>query len=666
MSEPPPQGEPATRTEKRGRNPLTILLLLGVGATVLFLIGSPGEGDSELSWKEFEGYLDRGPGAIEELTLFRGDWEFRGKWSAKLAKEKGEGFVVKVPNHETYITPEFERARIWPNVAKYRTRDPSRFWEYLLPIIPWIILIGLFWFIFLRQLRSSGGPSGVLSFGKSRAKLHTKEHVNVTFEDVAGIEEAKEEVQEIVAFLKNPGRFQRLGGRVPKGVLLVGSPGTGKTLLAKAIAGEADVPFFAISGSDFVEMFVGVGASRVRDLFKQARENSPCIIFLDEIDAVGRKRGAGLGGGHDEREQTLNAILVEMDGFDTDEGIIILAATNRPDILDAALLRPGRFDRQIVVDMPDVKGREGILRVHARGIKIGPDVDLKVLARGTPTFSGADLEAVMNEAAIIATMKDKDYVEMSDLEEARDKVKWGRQKRSRVMEAEDRRITAFHEAGHALVAHHLPKAEPLHKVTIIPRGMALGATMQLPERDRYHMQRKRLLAMIQVLFAGRLAEEMFCDDISSGAQNDIERATELARRMVTEWGMSERIGPINYREGEEHLFLGKEVARSKTHGEQVALEIDEEVKKIILECYEATRAVLEEHRSEVEAIAAALLKYEVLSGEEVAVILRGDSVEAYRRRKAAAAGEAKPPPEAATRESEDDVDDLEAKGHFAY
>ncbi|MHC4473639.1 MAG: ATP-dependent zinc metalloprotease FtsH, partial [Planctomycetota bacterium] len=509
MSDPADRKDPE-RPERRPRGVLTLVLVLGLAATVLFVFGSYPSGTEKVSWQDFKRELQAG--AIDQLVLNRGEWYFEGTRKAVGEDDAGKPFIVRVPS-ENFITSEFIEEEVLPFVGSFEVKDPSRFWDYFLPLIPWIVLIIFFWFLFIRQMRSPSGPSGVLSFGKSRAKMHTKEHVNVTFEDVAGIEEAEEEVGEIVAFLKDPSRFQRLGGRVPKGVLLVGAPGTGKTLLAKAIAGEADVPFFSISGSDFVEMFVGVGASRVRDLFKQARENSPCIIFLDEIDAVGRRRGAGLGGGHDEREQTLNAILVEMDGFDTDAGIIIIAATNRPDILDPALLRPGRFDRQIAVDMPDLRGREGILKVHARNVKLGPDVDLSVLARGTPGFSGADLEAVMNEAALLATMKDKEAVEMEDLEEARDKVKWGRQKKSRVMEAEDRRITAFHESGHALVAHVLPDAEPLHKVTIIPRGMALGATMQLPERDRYHLQRRRLEAMIMVLFAGRIAEEMFCDDV---------------------------------------------------------------------------------------------------------------------------------------------------------
>ncbi len=669
----PPEGTPSPRRERRLRGPLTMILILGFGAILLFAFGNYPKGSKELTWAEFRTLLAQGPGTIERLELLRQEWVLVGTLTNEA--KYGKSFRVRIPNHETYITPEFEEKEIAPNVGTYIARDPSRFVEIMVSLLPWAVMIALFYFFFIRQMRSPSGPSGVLSFGKSRARMQTKEHVNITFDDVAGIDEAKEEVQEIVEFLKNPLRFQRLGGRVPKGVLLVGAPGTGKTLLAKAIAGEADVPFFSISGSDFVEMFVGVGASRVRDLFKQARENSPCIIFLDEIDAVGRKRGAGVGGGHDEREQTLNAILVEMDGFDTDAGIIIIAATNRPDILDPALLRPGRFDRQIVVDMPDLKGREGILRIHARNVKLAPDIDLKILARGTSSCSGADLEAVINEAALIATMKDREFVEMEDLEEARDKVKWGRQKKSRVLELEDRRITSFHESGHALVAHYLSDAEPLHKVTIIPRGMSLGATMQLPDRDRYHMSRRRLLAIVQVLFAGRVAEEMFCDDITSGAQNDIKRATEIVRRMVTEWGMSEKIGPVNYREGQEHLFLGAEITRTRNHSEQIGLEIDLEVRRILDESYNLAKIVIEDHRAEIEALAAQLLKYEVLSGREVAAIFEGDSVEAVRaaakrRTERARNGTATEEP---AEQSESDADeenhgegDLGAKGKFAY
>ncbi|MEN8148413.1 MAG: ATP-dependent zinc metalloprotease FtsH [Planctomycetota bacterium] len=655
--------------ERRPRGILTILLVVAMGATILFVFGEGGGGAEKLDWLDFDRRLENGD--VGRLTVIRDEWVLTGTWKETGPDGREQSFRVALP-HPEILDREYIETRIRPNVTRFTTEFPSRFWAYLLPIIPWILLIGLFWFLYMRQSRSAGGPPGMLSFGKSRARMHRSEHTTVTFEDVAGIEEAKEEVGEIIAFLKNPMRFQRLGGRVPKGVLLVGAPGTGKTLLAKAISGEADVPFFSISGSDFVEMFVGVGASRVRDLFKQARENSPCIIFLDEIDAVGRKRGAGLGGGHDEREQTLNAILVEMDGFETDEGIIILASTNRPDILDPALLRPGRFDRQVVVDMPDLKGRLAILEVHARNVKLDPDVDLTVIARGTPSFSGADLAAVVNEAALLATMKDKDSVELDDLEEARDKVRWGRQKRSRVLELEDRRITACHESGHALVAQYEDDAEPLHKVTIIPRGMALGATMQLPERDRYHMQKSRLLAMITVLFGGRVAEEMFCDDITSGAQNDIERATEIARRMVTEWGMSERIGPIHYREGQEHVFLGHDVMKQRHHSEKTAVEIDEEVRRIVEECHERARTILDGHRAEMESLTDALLRYEVLTGREVEAVLDGMSVEAHRRsatkkkRKAGSPADSSAGKDPGPADEPRTEDEPSAEGGFAY
>ncbi len=638
----PADGDGRGKKDRRPRGILTLVVVGALAAALLFAVSGQGRSSRDVEWYAFLGLLEK-QGAVERLTLVRGDWRFEGVFGPG-TPDTGRSFTVDIPNHETFLTPDFLDRKVRPAVREFRIANPSRTGDYILSFLPWLVLLLLFWFLFFRQMRANSGPAGVLSFGRSRAKMHTKEHVSVTFDDVAGVEEAREEVREIVAFLKNPARFQRLGGRVPKGVLLVGSPGTGKTLLAKAIAGEAEVPFFSISGSDFVEMFVGVGASRVRDLFRQARESSPCIVFLDEIDAVGRRRGAGLGGGHDEREQTLNAILVEMDGFDTDEGIIIIAATNRPDILDPALLRPGRFDRQIVVDMPDVRGREAILRIHARKVKMGPDVDLAVIARGTPAFSGADLEAVINEAAILATMKDRESVVMEDVEEARDKVKWGRQKRSRVIELEDRRITAFHEAGHALAARSLPEAEPVHKVTIIPRGMALGATMQLPERDRCHISRRRLMDMMTMLFAGRVAEEMFCEDITSGAQNDIERATEIARRMVTEWGMSERVGLVNYHEGEETVFLGREVTRTRNHSEKTAQEIDDEVRRILREAHDGARKILEEHRAETEAVAKALLKHESLSGEEVAAVIRGESVESLRKAAAGARDGPPPPP----------------------
>jgi cell division protease FtsH len=494
------------------------------------------------------------------------------------------------------------------------------------------ILVFLVILLILRQMRSQGGAGGVMNFGRSRAQLYSKEaHTNVTFDDVAGATEAKDEVREIVEFLKNPSRFTRIGGRIPRGVLLVGSPGCGKTLLAKAIAGEAEVPFFSISGSDFVEMFVGVGASRVRDLFKQARENSPCIIFLDEIDAVGRRRGSGMGGGHDEREQTLNAILVEMDGFGTDEGIIVVAATNRPDVLDPALLRPGRFDREVTIELPDVEGREEILRVHLKKVKSGPDVDLRVLARSTPGYSGADLAAIINEAAIRAALNKQDFLSMEDLEEARDKVRYGRQKKSRKLELADREITAYHEAGHAVVAASIEEIDYPHKVTIVPRGRALGATMTLPDKESYHMQRKRMLGQLALLFGGRVAEAEFCGDISAGASDDIARATELARAMVTELGMSERIGPINYAERQGSDFLGTELMRGRSHSEETAREIDREVQQLLTDAYARAESIVKTKRDAVLKLAQALLSYETVSGEEIKRLLSGTRIEDLRQ-----------------------------------
>ena len=490
-------------------------------------------------------------------------------------------------------------------------------------ILPLLLLIGFFYFIFARNLRSGAGGM-LMSFGRSKHRLQGKDRMKVTFEDVAGVEEAKEEVAEIIEFLKNPKKFQRLGGRIPRGVLLVGPPGCGKTLLAKAIAGQADVPFFSISGSDFVEMFVGVGASRVRDLFKQAKENSPCIIFLDEVDAIGRKRGAGfVGGGHDEREQTLNAILVEMDGFDTNDQVIVIAATNRQDILDHALTRPGRFDRQIFVPLPDLKGRVDILKVHARKVKLGPDLSLERLARGTPMFSGADLAAIINEAALAATMANKDYVEMADLEEARDKVRWGRAKKSRVVDQQEKEITAYHEAGHTLVQSLLKDADPLHKVSIIPRGPMGGATFALPEKDRTIFTKKYCMALLKVCFGGRIAEEMFCDDISSGAQSDIQQATNIARQMILTWGMSNELGPISYGPNmgtKDAIYM---MPGEKEYSERTAESIDSEVKKITDQAYKKAKELAQANKDKLERIAQALLKYETLDADDVKLILEG-------------------------------------------
>ena len=494
----------------------------------------------------------------------------------------------------------------------------------LVSLIPWILIIGVVWFFVIRQLRSGSGAGGMLgNFGRSKHRITSKEHTNVTFDDVAGIEEAKDEVMEIVEFLKNPKKFQRLGGRIPRGVLLVGEPGTGKTLLAKAIAGEADVPFFSISGSDFVEMFVGVGASRVRDMFEQGRKHAPCLIFIDEIDAVGRHRGHGMGGGHDEREQTLNQLLVEMDGFDTQEGVIIIAATNRPDVLDPALLRPGRFDRQVTISLPDVNGREEILRVHVKKIKLAAGVDLSKIAKGTPGFSGAELANLINEAALLAARRGLTAVTLDEMEEARDKVRWGRERRSLAMSDKEKTGTAWHEAGHAYLNMVLPDTNPLHKVTIIPRGPYLGATMYLPDGDKYSTQKKEALANLIVTMGGRIAEGFHSDDVSNGASGDIRQATSLARHMVCEWGMSDKLGMVEYGEGDGPVFLGRGDmgGRRTNYSESTAQTIDEEIKRFIDEAYEIATRILNEGRDKVELIAKALLEFETLDASHLRDII---------------------------------------------
>lgn len=487
---------------------------------------------------------------------------------------------------------------------------------------PMILLIGV-WIFFMRQMQG-GGKGGAFSFGKSKAKLLDENKERVTFADVAGCDEAKEEVTELVDFLRDPTKFQNLGGRIPRGVLLVGSPGTGKTLLAKAIAGEAKVPFFSISGSDFVEMFVGVGAARVRDMFEQAKKSAPCIIFIDEIDAVGRQRGAGLGGGNDEREQTLNALLVEMDGFEGASGVIVIAATNRPDVLDAALLRPGRFDRQVVVPLPDIRGREQILQVHMRKVPCSPDVDANVLARGTPGMSGADLANLVNEAALFAARRGKRFVEMDDFEAAKDKIFMGAERRSMVMPEEERRNTAYHESGHALVAKLMPKTDPVHKVTIIPRGRALGLTMQLPSEDRYSMDKERILSTIAVLFGGRIAEEIFMHQMTTGASNDFERATDMARKMVTQWGMSEALGIMVYGENEGEVFLGRSVTTHKNISEATMQKVDNEIRRIIDQQYALARNLIETHRDKIEAMTRALLEWETIDADQINDIMAGN------------------------------------------
>jgi cell division protease FtsH len=509
-------------------------------------------------------------------------------------------------------------------IVKVNDDDQSSFVYMLLTSwFPIILFVG-FWIFLMRQMQSGGNKA--LSFGKSRAKLSTNHQKKVTFKDVAGVEEAKEELQEIIEFLKEPQKFQKLGGRIPKGVLLMGPPGTGKTLLARAIAGEASVPFFSISGSDFVEMFVGVGASRVRDLFDQGKKNAPCIVFIDEIDAVGRHRGAGLGGGHDEREQTLNQLLVEMDGFESNEGVILIAATNRPDVLDPALLRPGRFDREVIVTLPDIKGREGIIKVHTRRVPLGADVDVSILARGTPGFSGAQLANLVNEAALNAARFSHKSVAMTDFEEAKDKVLMGKERKSMIMSDAEKRNTAYHEAGHALAAQMLPDSDPLHKVTIIPRGRALGVTMQLPEEDRYSYTKEYMETSLTILLAGRVAEELFLGSCTTGASNDLERVTDRARKMVCEWGMSEDMGPLTFGKKEEQIFLGREIAQHQDYSEETAIQIDKEVKKLVLACYAKAKKLLDGNRDSLIRVAEALLEYETLNSDEVKSIIKGEKI----------------------------------------
>jgi cell division protease FtsH len=550
-----------------------------------------------------------------------------------LTVKQSETVAIDVNNQEyrTALANEFAKAEMLRSarevvngksrVPKVEEETSSGFiWPMLITWwLPLVFIIAI-WIFMLRQMQSGGNKA--LSFGKSRAKLLNNQQKRVTFKDVAGVEEAKEELQEIIEFLKEPQKFQKLGGRIPKGVLMMGPPGTGKTLLARAIAGEANVPFFSISGSDFVEMFVGVGASRVRDLFEQGKKNAPCIIFIDEIDAVGRHRGAGLGGGHDEREQTLNQLLVEMDGFESNDGVILIASTNRPDVLDPALLRPGRFDRRVVVSRPDVRGREGILKVHTRKIPLGEDVDISVIARGTPGFTGADLANLVNEAALNAARYNKKLVAMGDFELAKDKVLMGAERKSMVISNEEKRVTAYHEAGHTLVGLKVPNADPVHKVTIIPRGMALGVTQQLPEGDRHNYSQEYLLGQISILMGGRIAEDIFLGSITTGASNDIERATELARAMVCEYGMSD-MGPLTFGKKEEQIFLGREIAQHRDFSEDTAIKIDEQVKKIVTSQFERAKAIIEENRDTMIRLAECLLERESLDGVEIRRIVAG-------------------------------------------
>ena len=596
---------------KRNAPAKNIIFWVAAGAVIILLwslLQTPTVIKSEINFSQF--MTDVEAKRVEEVTIT--GFQVRGQY------KDGTTFKTVLPATYDKLV-DILRTNHVNIIVKDANRSP--WYTYLFSWFPIILLI-LFWVFFMRQMQSGGNKA--MAFGKSRAKLFSPLQKKVTFKDVAGVEEAKEELNEIVAFLKEPQRFQKLGGRIPKGVLLVGAPGTGKTLLARAVAGEADVPFFSISGSDFVEMFVGVGASRVRDLFENGKKHAPCLIFIDEIDAVGRQRGAGLGGGHDEREQTLNALLVEMDGFDSNEGIILIAATNRPDILDSALLRPGRFDRRVVVNMPDVKGREEILKVHTRKIPLDKDANLNVLARSTPGFSGADLANMVNEAALIGARHGQSAVTMKDLEYAKDKVLMGVERKSMIISDEEKKNTAFHEAGHALVAALIPEADPIHKVTIIPRGIALGVTIQLPLDDRYTYGKDYLEAQLSVLLAGRVAEILFLHKTTTGAANDFEKGTEIARRMVCQWGMSD-LGPLTFGERDDLIFLGRELAAHKNFSEKTAEMIDEEVKKIINRNYERAHRILEENRDKLTAIANLLLEKEIISSDDINAIVKGES-----------------------------------------
>jgi len=609
-----------------GRAWLLWILILG-SIPLLMLLKERADGaEREIRYPEFVQLVESNL-VVSGTIVFDPQSQNLRKITGKYLKTDEKGNVVRENGREVVVP--FRLKTFLSNAmleklmatGKFEAQEPSGYlMQLFMGVLPILVIVAIIYFFLIRQIRVAG--RGALSFGKSKARKLNKERNKTTFKDVAGVDEAKEEVAELVEFLKDPKKFQKLGGRIPKGILMIGAPGTGKTLLAKAIAGEADAAFFSISGSDFVEMFVGVGASRVRDMFEEARKNTPCLVFIDEIDAVGRSRGHGLGGGNDEREQTLNALLVEMDGIESTDGIIIIAATNRPDVLDPALLRPGRFDRQVTVNLPDVRGREAILKVHARKVKLDPSVDLSVVARATPGYSGAELANLLNEAALLAARLNKKAITMAELEEARVKVRWGRERRSMAMSEEEKRTTAWHEAGHALVNVLLPHTHPLHKVTIIPRGQSLGATMSLPKDDVLNRRRKEMLSMISVIMAGRIAEKLFTGDVSTGAANDIQQATALARAMVCQYGMSEKLGMVQYGEEDGYVFLGREMVRSKGYSEFTAREIDAEVKRIIDECYKTAEDVILANRDKLEVIARALLEYETLDGSQVEEIIR--------------------------------------------
>mgnify|MGYP001220050891 CR=1 FL=1 len=593
-----------------------IILWIVIAIVLLTVFQSFGTGGRQPAAVEYSTFLDWVHASQVERVVFEGD-TIRG------VRVTGEGFVTYSPETDnTALIGELKKSRV--QISATAPKGQNILVSLFINSFPVLLLIGV-WVYFMRQMQGGGGGRGAMSFGKSRARLLGEDQVNVTFNDVAGVEEAKEEVGEIVDFLRDPAKFQRLGGKIPRGVLMVGSPGTGKTLLAKAIAGEAKVPFFTISGSDFVEMFVGVGASRVRDMFEQAKKHAPCIIFIDEIDAVGRHRGAGLGGGHDEREQTLNQLLVEMDGFEGNEGVIVIAATNRPDVLDPALLRPGRFDRQVVVPLPDVRGREQILRVHMRKVPLADDVRPSVIARGTPGFSGADLANLVNEAALFAARSNRRTVTMDEFEKAKDKIMMGAERRSMVMSEEEKKLTAYHEAGHAIVGLSVPDHDPVYKVSIIPRGRALGVTMFLPEEDRYSLSKRRLNSQISSLFGGRIAEEIVFgrEAVTTGAANDIERATDIARNMVTKWGLSERLGPLTYTEEDGEVFLGRSFTQHKQVSDVTIHAIDEEVRKIIDDNYRRAETILRENMEKLHSMASALVKFETIDEQQLKDIMAG-------------------------------------------
>jgi cell division protease FtsH len=585
--------------------------------------------EAEITYNQYQTFLDSG--LIKEATIKKSDvnnYDFHGVLSEpqEIVTESGkrvkiDKFVVFLPQAgDPSVIAQWQKAGVKFNFVK----ESDQWVNGLINFLPWILILAV-WLIIMRRMQGNNAK-GIFSFGKSRAKLMTENQVKVTFHDVAGADEAKEELGEIIEFLREPAKFQRLGGKIPRGVLLLGPPGTGKTLLARAVAGEAGVPFFSISGADFVEMFVGVGASRVRDLFDTAKKNAPCIVFIDEIDAVGRHRGAGLGGGHDEREQTLNQLLVEMDGFEQNSGVIIIAATNRPDVLDPALLRPGRFDRQVVVDRPDVKGREGILKVHTRNIPLAPDVDLGIIAKETPGFAGAELANLVNEAALLAARKNSPSVTMADMEEAKDKVMMGPERKSTIISEEEKRVTAYHESGHVLVAKMVPEADPVHKVTIIPRGRALGVTTYLPIDEKHTYSREYLLAMITYALGGRAAEKLVFGKYTTGAGNDIEKATTIARKMVCEWGMSDKLGPLTWGENEQEIFLGREITKHRNYSEKTAIEIDDEIRGIVLNCMKRAEEILKERRDALDRLALALLEREILDAEEINKLIRGEEL----------------------------------------